>query len=148
MHLFQAMMLKGSELETAESRRSAASRRASGVLPKNYGIYAGEKVFDVDEIVVATDTLSFEDYLDARCYALTVQRLLEQFVVRGRAALARAFGVTPRSGSVTCGPRWSAIADRSGPSSRTSSPRRGTSSSRAARRCVAFYSEPRNFSGC
>ena len=71
MHLFQAMMLKGSELETAESRGKYRFDTRFRVLPKNYGIYADEKVFDVDEIVVATDTLSFEDYLEARCFAFT-----------------------------------------------------------------------------
>jgi hypothetical protein len=40
------------------------------VLPKTFGIYAGEKVFDMDEIVVATETLTFDDYLVARKHAL------------------------------------------------------------------------------
>ena len=57
MHNFQAMMLKGSELETVESRAKFRFETRFRVLPKNYGVYDGEKVFDVDEIVVATDTL-------------------------------------------------------------------------------------------
>ena len=40
------------------------------VLPKNFGVYGGDKVFDVEEIVVSTDTLPFEDYVQARKYAL------------------------------------------------------------------------------
>ncbi len=36
------------------------------VLPKNFGVYGGEKVFDVEEIVVATDTLTFDDYTAGR----------------------------------------------------------------------------------
>jgi hypothetical protein len=71
MHLFQAMMLKGSELETEESRRKYRFDSRFRVLPKNYGEYAGGKVLDVDEIVVATDTLSFDDYLRCRTFALT-----------------------------------------------------------------------------
>lgn len=66
MHNFQAMMLKGSELETLESRRKYRFDTRFRVLPKNYGVYGGEKVFDVDEIVVSTATMSFEDYLEAR----------------------------------------------------------------------------------
>ncbi len=69
-HCFQSMMLKGAELETAESRAKWGFRTAFRVLPKNFGIYAGEKVFDIEEIVVATGTLPFEDYLECRRHHL------------------------------------------------------------------------------
>src|SRR5262245_31382006 len=57
MHLFQGMMLKGAELETVESREKYHFQTRFRLLPKNWGIYGGEKVFDLDEIVVATDTM-------------------------------------------------------------------------------------------
>ncbi len=95
MHLFQAMMLKGSELETAESRQKYRFDSRFRVLPKNYGIYGGEKVFDVDEIVVATDTLSFDDYLEARRYALTFSIFWNNSWFEDAAALAETFGVKP-----------------------------------------------------
>jgi len=71
VHNFQLMMLKGSELETAESRTAFSFESRFRVLPKNCGVYAGEKVIGVEEIVVATDTLGFDDYLQARTYHLT-----------------------------------------------------------------------------
>lgn len=67
---FQLMMLKGSELETLEVRRQFNFETRFRVLPKNFGIYGDEKVFDVEEIVVSTDTMSFEEYVRAREYAL------------------------------------------------------------------------------
>jgi radical SAM superfamily enzyme YgiQ (UPF0313 family) len=67
---FQLMLLKGSELETAESRQLFSFDSRFRVLPKNFGMYGGEKVFDIEEIVVATDTLPFEHYVQARKYAL------------------------------------------------------------------------------
>jgi radical SAM superfamily enzyme YgiQ (UPF0313 family) len=70
LHLFQAMLLKGSELEMQRSRDEAQMETRFRVLPKNFGIYGGEMVFDVDEIVVATDTMSFDDYVVARKHAL------------------------------------------------------------------------------
>jgi hypothetical protein len=36
------------------------------VLPKNFGVYGDQKVFDVEEIIVATDTLPFDDYITCR----------------------------------------------------------------------------------
>jgi radical SAM superfamily enzyme YgiQ (UPF0313 family) len=95
MHLFQAMMLKGSELETEESRRKYEFDSRFRVLPKNYGVYAGEKVFDVDEIVVATDTLSFEDYLEARRYALTFSIFWNNSWFEDAFQLALRYGVKP-----------------------------------------------------
>jgi hypothetical protein len=70
MHNFQAMMLKGSEMETMSSRETFKFHTAFRVVPKAFGVYGGEKVFDVDEIIVETSTLPFEDYIAARKYHL------------------------------------------------------------------------------
>lgn len=70
MHNFQAMMLKGSEMESQEARDSFKFGTAFRVLPKNFGVYEGEKVFDVEEIIVSTSTLPFEDYITARKHHL------------------------------------------------------------------------------
>jgi hypothetical protein len=93
LHLFQAMLLKGSPLETAESRDKYKFDSRFRVLPKNFGIYAGEKVFDVDEIVVATDTMSFDDYLVARKYALASSIFWNNSWFEDAVGLAESFGV-------------------------------------------------------
>jgi radical SAM superfamily enzyme YgiQ (UPF0313 family) len=67
---FQLMMLKGTELEQLETRKLFRFDTRFRILPKNYGLYGGEMVFDVEEIACATDTLPFEDYLRARRVAL------------------------------------------------------------------------------
>jgi radical SAM superfamily enzyme YgiQ (UPF0313 family) len=70
MHNFQALMLKGSEMESQQSRELFQFKTAFRVLPKMFGVYGGEKVFDVDEAIVATSTLPFEDYITARKHHL------------------------------------------------------------------------------
>ncbi len=95
MHLFQAMMLKGSELETVESRTKYRFDTRFRLLPKSYGVYGGENVFDLDEIVVATDTLTFDDYLEARRYALTFTMFWNNSWFEDVAAFARSFDVKP-----------------------------------------------------
>lgn len=73
MHNFQSMMLKGADLDTKESRDKFQFTTRFRVLPKNFGIYyGGKQVLDFDEIVVATDTLPFEDYIKARTYHFVV----------------------------------------------------------------------------
>lgn len=70
MHNFQAMMLKGAEMETLESREMFKFDTRFRVLPKNFGVYADTKVFDVEEIIVATDTLPYDDYISCRKWHL------------------------------------------------------------------------------
>jgi radical SAM superfamily enzyme YgiQ (UPF0313 family) len=70
MHNFQAMMLKGSEMEKLESRELFKFDTRFRVLPRNFGTFDDKRVFDVEEIIVATDTLPFEDYLTCRKYHL------------------------------------------------------------------------------
>lgn len=67
---FQLVMLKGSELDMLESRQKFQFQTMYRLVPKSFGIYCDEKAFDVEEVVVSTDTLSFDDYLQARKYAL------------------------------------------------------------------------------
>jgi radical SAM superfamily enzyme YgiQ (UPF0313 family) len=145
MHLFQAMMLKGSELETAESRRKYRFDTRFRVLPKNYGLYAGEKVFDVDEIVVGTDTLSFDDYLEARRFAFTFSIFWNNSWFEDAIRFAREFGVTPSAW--ISGVRAALDRDRGGVhrllNDFVTETRNELFPTREA--CVEFYSRPDNF---
>jgi hypothetical protein len=67
---FQCMLLKGTELAREESRSRFRFESRFRVVPKSFGVYADEPVFEAEEIVVATDTLSFDDYLAARTHHL------------------------------------------------------------------------------
>ena len=145
MHLFQAMMLKGSELETVESRTRYRFDTRFRVLPKNYGVYDDEKVFDVDEIVVATDTMTFEDYLEARRFALTFSVFFNNSWFDDAVALARQFGVTPSDWIVQM--RRALEADRGGARALLDEFVKETQNELFPTRdaCVGFYSKPENF---
>ena len=93
MHNFQAMMLKGAELESLESRRMFGFQTRFRVLPKNYGVYGQDKVFDVEEIIVATDTLSFADYITCRKWHLVSSVFWNDGWFEQVARFARAHGV-------------------------------------------------------
>jgi radical SAM superfamily enzyme YgiQ (UPF0313 family) len=95
MHNFQSMMLKGSEMETVASRQKFQFDSRFRVLPKNFGEYDGERVFDMDEIVVATDTLPFEDYVKARQYNLGCSIFTNNSWFDDALTFARSFGVKP-----------------------------------------------------
>ena len=63
---YQCMMLRGSSLETIESREKYNLETQYRILPRNFGIYDGMKVFEVEEVIISTSTLNFKDYLRAR----------------------------------------------------------------------------------
>jgi radical SAM superfamily enzyme YgiQ (UPF0313 family) len=145
MHLFQAMMLKGSELENAASREKYHMDTRFRVLPKNYGEYAGEKVFDVDEIVVATDTLSFDDYLYCRTFALTCSIFWNNAWFDDAVAFAKRFGIKPSDWvKAMCaaiqhdqGTVGQLVRDFLGETRNELFPTREA--------CVTFYAQPENF---
>lgn len=93
MHCFQAMMLKGAEMEEIESREMFKFGTRYRVLPKNFGIYDEEKVFDVEEVIVETDTLPFDDYLRARMNHLTFSVFWNDNWFQDAVNLVNKFGV-------------------------------------------------------
>jgi hypothetical protein len=93
LHNFQAMLLKGAEMETVEARKTFGFVSRFRVLPKNFGIYGDEKVVDVEEIVVATDTMPFEDYVTARKYHLNSSVYWNDSWFQHPLNLARSFGI-------------------------------------------------------
>lgn len=94
-HCFQAMVLKGSDLETLEVRERYKFLTRFRVLPKNYGIYADEKVFDIEEIIVGSDTLPFEDYVECRKHHVTFSVFWNDSWFRDVVAFAHELDIKP-----------------------------------------------------
>jgi len=76
IYLFQLMLLPGTEMATLESKRQYGMVTRYRVLPRCYGYYdvLGERVVaaEIEEICVANNTMSFDDYLAARRFHLVV----------------------------------------------------------------------------
>ncbi len=90
---FQLLLLKGSELETNESRQSFKFTTKFRIGPKNFGVYGGEKVMDMEEVVVETDTLTFEDYLQSRKFALVSAAYWRDNLLENILLFMQGFGV-------------------------------------------------------
>src|SRR6267154_1101210 len=93
MHNLQLVLLKGSELETLETRTEFHFDTRFRVLPKNFGIYGDTKVLDIEEIVVSTDTMSFDDYIETRKYHLVSSVFWNDSWFEDAVAFAQKFGV-------------------------------------------------------
>ena len=90
---FQLMMLKCSELEPVASRDQFKFETRFRVSPKNFGIYGDQKVFYIEEIVVASDTLSFDDYIEAPKSALVSAGFWHNNHIEDALAFAEPLGV-------------------------------------------------------
>ncbi|MCC6706874.1 MAG: cobalamin-dependent protein [Gammaproteobacteria bacterium] len=68
VHNFQCLLLKGTELERTESRQKFSFETKFRMAQKSFGVYNGDAVFEPEEIVVSTDTMSLDDYMLARAH--------------------------------------------------------------------------------
>jgi hypothetical protein len=92
-HCFQAMMLKGSDMEAVSTRQEYGFVTKFRLGPKNFGEYDGEKVFDTEEIVVTTSTLSFTDYIECRKHHFTFSVFWNDSWFSDLVAIANRFGI-------------------------------------------------------
>jgi hypothetical protein len=67
------MLLHGTEFKDPVYRERFKIQGKHRIVPLDFGEYAGERVFDTEEVGVSTNTLSFEDYLWIRGLTLIVE---------------------------------------------------------------------------
>lgn len=63
---FTTMLLKGTSLATKESRRRYGMKTRFRPVPRQFGEIDGKRIFEYDEVCIATNTMSFEDYIECR----------------------------------------------------------------------------------
>ena len=97
LRLYQLIMLYDTEMNTPETRKAFGMRTRFRVMPRCFGTYQifGETFpsAEVEEICVAQDTLSFEEYLDCREMDLTIEVTHNVHLFRELYGLARHSGV-------------------------------------------------------
>lgn len=73
---YQLMILSGSELATEEVITRYGMELRSRVLPRAFGIYniesRGIKVADIEDVCVATNSMSYQDYVECRIMHLVI----------------------------------------------------------------------------
>jgi len=63
------MMLMGTPQASQAEREKYEMVTRFRLLPKQFGDYRGEKCFEIEEVCIQTNTMSFEEYLDCRGFA-------------------------------------------------------------------------------
>ena len=67
---YTTMCLKGTYMASKECRTKYQMQTKFRILPRRFGEYLGEKCFEIKEACVATNTISFDDYLEIRGFSL------------------------------------------------------------------------------
>jgi hypothetical protein len=98
VRMYQAMMLLGTDMASRATRDRFALETRYRVVPGNAGIYefGGERVtaVELEEIIVATKDLPFEDYLSCRVMNLIVDTYLNNGLFEEILEAVRAMGLS------------------------------------------------------
>ncbi len=92
----QLMLLHGAPLATREQREQFGFRTCFRVVARDIGDYGtGEPVIETEEMVVETDSFSFEDYLEVRVFHLLLTIFYYEGNIQEAFAFAREHGIKP-----------------------------------------------------
>ena len=72
---YTLMLICGTELGRDEAARINEMKAKYRILPKQFGEYAGEKVFEIEKVCVGTKTMNYQSYLNCRNYSFIVKLL-------------------------------------------------------------------------
>jgi hypothetical protein len=63
---YTLMLLKGTDIASEENRKKFDMLSKFRLIPRQFGEYEGTKCFEIEEVCVGTNTMSFEDYCELR----------------------------------------------------------------------------------
>jgi len=98
MRMFQAMLLRGTEMADAPTRRRYGLQTRFRTIPGCVGVYEllGERcpIAEIEEIIVGSDSLPFEDYLDCRVMNLVIETFYNNALMEELWGLCGVLGVS------------------------------------------------------
>lgn len=101
VRMYQLMMLPGSEMSQKETRNKYGMKTSYRVMPRNFGLYRfRDESFscgEVEEICIANNTFSYDDYLACRGFQLTIELFYNSGIFRELMQFAHSKGITTSS---------------------------------------------------
>jgi len=87
------MQLVGTELGRDFGIKKYGLKSKYRILPKEFGVYQSKKIFEIEKICVATNTMNFQNYLNCRNYSF-ILKLLGHTIFRPVYELTQKFGIS------------------------------------------------------
>ena len=73
IHVYTCMLINGSELNTPEQRKKWNFQTKYRILPRDFTtLRNGKHVIETEEVIVGSDTLSFEEYVELRSLSFNI----------------------------------------------------------------------------
>ena len=73
VQVYTCMLINGSELNTPEQRKKWNFKTKYRILPRDFTtLQNGKKVIETEEIIVGSDTLTFEEYIELRLLSFSI----------------------------------------------------------------------------
>jgi radical SAM superfamily enzyme YgiQ (UPF0313 family) len=98
IRLFTLMLLPGTEMASRQSRKEYGMISKYRVLPRCFGSYSFDRErlhsVEIEEVCVANNTMSFEDYLDCRMFDLSVEVFYNDAIFQELLGLIRFFKIS------------------------------------------------------
>ncbi|NQU58818.1 MAG: radical SAM protein, partial [Rhodospirillales bacterium] len=91
--VYSLMLLYGTQFQDVAYRKKYGYDSRFRIVPLNFGEYDGERIFDSEEVGVATNDLSFDDYLNLRRFSLLIETLYNNRPFEGFFRYALSLGV-------------------------------------------------------
>jgi radical SAM superfamily enzyme YgiQ (UPF0313 family) len=66
---YTLMMLQGAELGRVEAVKKYGMKSKWRLVPRDFGEYRGKKIFDIEKVCIANNTMPYEDYLECRRFS-------------------------------------------------------------------------------
>ena len=76
------MFLNGTEFKNKEYIDKFGYKSKFRLIPRQFGIYGGDKVYEIEEVGIATNSMSFEDYLETRKFGFITEMLFNSRILR------------------------------------------------------------------
>ena len=76
------MFLRGTAYEDQNYIDQYSYKSKFRLLPTQFGIYGGEKIFEVEEVGISTNTMNFEEYLETRKFIFIIEMLFNSKIFR------------------------------------------------------------------
>lgn len=70
--IYTCMILPGSELYTPKERKKWGFKTKFRVLPRDFTEINGKKVVEIEEVVISSNTLTFDEYVELRLIAFSI----------------------------------------------------------------------------
>lgn len=77
---YTLMMLVGAELGRDLAIKNYKIQSKWRILPKQFGVYRGDKIFEIEQICVGTSTMSYQEYLNCRNYSFVAKLMGHHFL--------------------------------------------------------------------